>query len=59
MSCTIVYYILSLCLHVLSMDLKDLKYNILIFKLYIYAKYLESSIGVSSICTNNKYYYYC
>ena len=25
MSCTILYYILSLCLHVLSMGLKDLK----------------------------------
>ena len=57
MSCTIIYYILLLCLHVLSMDLKDLKQNIFIFKLYTYAKYLEFSIGVSSIC--NRYYYYC
>ena len=24
-TCTILYYIVSLCLHVLSMDLKDLK----------------------------------
>ena len=31
MSCTILYYILSLCLHVLSMGLKHLKYNFFIF----------------------------
>ena len=35
MSCIILYYILSLCLHVLAMDLIHMKSNIVIFIIYI------------------------
>ena len=35
MSCTILYYILSLCLYVLSIGFKDLKYNFFIV-IFIY-----------------------
>ena len=53
MSCTILYYILSLCLHVLSMGLKDLKLNFFIFifciknKLFCVSQHLEKKKRVS------------